>query len=327
MQGVQLYLASVNAAGGVHGRRLKLRTLDDTGKSALAEAHARQLVQEGVFMLFGSLEGGPSTAVAGVAQEAGVPLFGPMAGSPGLRRPHLPMVYPVRAEHREEFRALLTWARDTGLNRVAFLHADSDNGREHAGNVQRLCEELRLQFSLPLPFKSDGGEPQLAALVQRIVDDRPGLMINHGSAALYTQIIRRAKAAGSRTAFMAVNSGSSQIAGELGPLAQGMVFAQVVPSPFEGKRAITREYQAAMTRALPGRPFDYGGLEGFMTTKALVAALRAQGPALTRAGFVQGLEKLDLDLGGVSLRYRPGEHEGSRFVDLSMVSRQGQFIH
>lgn len=327
MEGVTLYLSIVNDGGGVHGRRLRLRTLDDTGNSTLAADHARQLIGEGVFMLFGTLEGGPSTAVAAVAQAAGVPLFGPMAGSPGLRRPHLPMVYPVRAEHREEFRALLTWAHDTGLDRVAFLHADSDNGREHAGNVRRLCEELKLDFSLPLPFKGDDGEPQLAALVQRIVTEKPGLMINHGSAALYAQIIRRAKEAGSHTTFMAVNSGASQIADALGPHASGMVFAQVVPSPREGKRAIAREYRAAMARALPGRPLDYGSLEGFMTAKALVAALRAHGPALTRAGFAQSLERLDLDLGGLTLRFRPGDHEGSRFVDLSMVSRRGQFIH
>ena len=55
--------------------------------------------------------GGPSTAVAEVATELKVPFFGPMAGSPTLRRPHLAYVFPVRAEHREEFRALMAWGR------------------------------------------------------------------------------------------------------------------------------------------------------------------------------------------------------------------------
>ena len=45
---------------------------------------------------------------------------------------------------------------------------------------------------------------------------------------------------------MGVNSGSSQMVPRtLGPLAQGMVFAQVVPSPWERKREIAREYQDA----------------------------------------------------------------------------------
>ena len=109
--GIAAAIDPVNADGGVFGRRLVLRTLDDANNSARAESHARQLVDAGVFMLFGSIEGGPSSAIAAVAEAAGVPFFGPMAGSPGLRRPPLRMVFPVRAEHRDEFRALIDWAR------------------------------------------------------------------------------------------------------------------------------------------------------------------------------------------------------------------------
>jgi len=44
---------------------------------------------------------------------------------------------------------------------------------------------------------------------------------------------------------MGVNSGSSQIVKGLGPLAKGMVFAQVVPSPWARRLEIAREYQDA----------------------------------------------------------------------------------
>lgn len=106
-----------------------------------------------------------------------------------------------------------------------------------------------------------------------------------------------------------------------------MVFAQVVPSPWEGKREITREYQEAARRAGPDAELSYGGLEGFMTAKALAVSLRAAGRSLSRGGFVKTLESSSFDLGGVSMRFAPGDHEGSRFVDLSMVSREGRFIH
>ncbi|MBK9133091.1 MAG: hypothetical protein IPM15_01665 [Betaproteobacteria bacterium] len=54
-------------------------------------------------------------------------------------------------------------------------------------------------------------------------------MFNHGSAALYTKLVSGALRAGLQSHFVGVNSGSAQIARGLGPLAQGMVFAQVVP--------------------------------------------------------------------------------------------------
>lgn len=325
--GMKLYLDAVNAGGGIHGRQIVLRTLDDDNQNGTAEANARKLVQDGAFILFGSIEGGPSGAVMKAASELKVPFFGPLAGAPGLRRPHQPMVFPVRAEHRDEFRALMGWGQRTGLTTVAFFHVDSAGGREHAENVRLIAQELGLKSVLPVPFKSDIGDAELDAIVRRLEQAKPDMMFNHGSAGLYARLIAKAKAAGVKTTFMAVNSGSSQIARQLGPLAQGMVFAQVVPSPWERKREIAREYQDAARRQNPDAELSYGGLEGYMTAKALVLALRATGKDLTRANFVRTLYATRFDLGGVNVRWSPGDHEGSRFVDLSIFSRDARFVH
>lgn len=325
--GMKLYFDKLNAAGGVDGRRIVLRTLDDDNKAATAEANARQLVQSGVFLLFGPIEGGPSTAVMKAAAELKVPLFGPMAGPQGLRRPLQPMVFPVRAEHREEFRALMAWGRSTGLKTVGFFHADSDGGRQHLHNVRLIAQELGLEVVQPLAVKSDAKPEDFDAMVAALQASRPDMMLNHGSPGAYQALITKARQAGLKTAFMGVNSGSSQLAKNLGPLAQGMVFAQVVPSPWERKREIAREYQDAVRKARPDAEFSYGALEGYMTAKALALALKEAGRDLSRAGLIKVLESTTFDLGGVKMRHSPSEHEGSRFVDLSMVSREGRFIH
>lgn len=324
--GVQTFLEATNRSGGVNGRRIVLRVLDDDNQPAKAEANARQLVRDGAFILFGSLEGGPSTAVMKAAAELKVPFFGPMAGSPGLRRPHQPMVFPVRAEHREEFRALIRYGASTGLKRVGFLHADSDVGREHLGNVQRAAKEFGVEFGTGAAFKSDISDEQLAAVLRSFEAARVDMVLNHGSATVYTRLVRMARQAGSRLTFMAVNSGSTQMAAALGDLGQGMVFAQVMPSPWARKTAITREYQDAFARAHSGRAFSYGSLEGYMTAKALVAALKLAGPQPTREGFVKGLIGSTIDLGGLKASYTPGDHAGSNFVDLAIVTREGKFL-
>ena len=41
MDGVRTYLDKINAQGGVHGRQVALRTLDDDSQAAKAEANAR----------------------------------------------------------------------------------------------------------------------------------------------------------------------------------------------------------------------------------------------------------------------------------------------
>lgn len=327
LEGVRLFFASINAAGGVAGRRLVLRTLDDDNNTATAAANARRLAQEGAFLLFGPIEGGPSTAVADVAAELGVPLFGPMAGSPTLRRPHAPMVFPVRAEHREEFRALMSWGQRIGLRSAAFFHADSAVGRLHLTNVQLLADELGLKVVLALPFKGDVDDARLDDDAARLRGQGADLVLNHGSPGIYARLIQRARAAGVGATFMAVNSGSSQLAASLGPLARGMVFAQVVPSPWERKHALTREFRAAAEAARPAVEPSYGALEGFMTAKALVMVLREAGRELTRAGFIRAAYRAPFDLGGVRAQWAPGLHEGSHFVDLAIVARDGRWIH
>ncbi len=325
-QGMKLYIDQANAAGGVHGRKIVTRILDDDNKADKAEANARQLVADGAFMLFGAIDGGPSTAVMKAANDLKVPFFGPLAGPPTLRSPHQPLVFPVRAEHKEEFRALMAWGKSTGLKTVGFLRADTPVGQMHLANVQRIAQELGLQVVMDVPFKGDISDAQIGAWVKGIESSKADMFLNHGSASLYQKLVAQAKAAGLRTTFMAVNSGSSQIAKGLGPQAKGMVFSQVVPSPWARKLAIAREYQDAARKADPKAEFSYGALEGYMTAKAMVMSLQATGRDLSRASWLRTMSNARFDLGGVTLRYQDGNHEGARYVDLSMVDRDGRFI-
>jgi ABC-type branched-subunit amino acid transport system substrate-binding protein len=106
-----------------------------------------------------------------------------------------------------------------------------------------------------------------------------------------------------------------------------MVFTQVVPSPWERKTAITREYQEEFRKQKPGREFSYGSLEGYVTAKALVAALRLAGPEPTRECFLAGLTNASLDLNGLRANYNRDQHTGLSFVDLAIVTREGTFRH
>ena len=330
LAGVQAYLKAVNETGGVHGRAVVLKTLDDDNRPERAQDNARQLVtQDKVFLLFGSIEGGPSTAVMKTAVELNVPFFGPMAGAPTLRRPHQPLVFPVRAEHLDEFRALLGYARKIGSTRVAFVRSDSEAGLQHLANVKRVCGELGMDLVQDLPFKSDISDAQIAQMATAIDAAKAQVVINHGSIGMYERLIRKARSQGVRAAFSGVNSGSAQLAHHLGDLAHGMVFTQVVPSPWERKSAITREYQDEFARQRPGQEFSYGSLEGYLTAKALVMALRLAGPNPTREGFVRGLHAAGgLDLGGgLRARYVPGDHTGLTLVDLAIVTRDLKFQH
>jgi ABC-type branched-subunit amino acid transport system substrate-binding protein len=328
LAGVQAAIEQTNRNGGVAGRKLVLKVMDDDNKSALAEANARQLVtQDKVFLLFGSIEGGPSTAVMKAAVDLKVPFFGPMAGSPTLRTPHQPLVFPVRAEHKDEFRALMLHARSLGMGRVAFVRSDSETGQLHLANVQRLARETGIEAVTDLPFKSDIGDADIAAMVRQLADSKAQMVFNHGGAGMYEKLIRQARQAGVKAAFYGVNSGSSQLASHLGDLAHGMIFAQVMPSPWERKTALTRAYQDTFASGQQGQPFSYGSLEGYLTARALIEALRRAGPNPSRDSFLAGLRNTELSIEGMKISYRDGAHTGMSLVDLAIVTREGRFRH
>lgn len=328
LEGVKTYLDHVNRQGGVLGREVVVKVLDDDNKSSQAEANARQLVtQEKVFLLFGSIEGGPSTAVMKAALDLNAPFFGPMAGSPTLRTPHQPLVFPIRAEHKAEFRALLAHARSLGVQRVAFFRSDSETGQQHLDNVTLLAQELDLNLVADMPFKSDVNDAGIDALVAQLARSQAQMVFNHGGIGVYEKLIRKARAQGLKTNFYGVNSGSTQLVNQLKTLAYGMIFAQVMPSPWERKTAVTRAYQEAFSKAHPGKPFSYGSLEGYVTARALVEALKLAGPKPTRASFVAGLRNASLNLEGLRVTYSDKAQTGLTLVDLAIVTREGTFRH
>src|SRR5689334_11458899 len=54
--GAMAYFQAVNAAGGINGRKIELKSLDDGYESDRAAANTKKLIDEGVFLLFGYVE-------------------------------------------------------------------------------------------------------------------------------------------------------------------------------------------------------------------------------------------------------------------------------
>ena len=69
-------------------------------------------------------------------------------------------------------------------------------------------------------------------------------------------------------------------------------------------------------------------MEGFLAAKVLTEGLRRAGKALSRDALVTALESLrDYNMGGFTVTYGPGDHEGSKFTELTIMARGGKFMH
>lgn len=82
-QGIELAIEEINAAGGVKGKKIKLISLDDQGKSDEAAIAATKLItQDKVIALLGEVASGRSLAAAPIAQQYKIPMVSPSSTNP-----------------------------------------------------------------------------------------------------------------------------------------------------------------------------------------------------------------------------------------------------
>ena len=324
--GARLLFDKVNAAGGVHGRRIALTTLDDGGNAAKAAENTALLAdREHVIAVFGGIEGGPCVASMRVTIEKKVPLVGCLAGSPELREPLNRYVFPVRAPHYNEFERLIDVSVETGARRIGFLYSDSETGRKHLANVRKLVGRHNLELAAAIPIP--GEHPDAKQLADQIVAAKLDAVFNHGSYSLYGEVIRALNARGGSTRILAVNSGAQQLTRALGKDAHGIIFTQVVPFPWGATPPVVAEYRAALKAAAAGTEPSFSSLEGYISAKLLVAGLQRANPRLSREDLVAGLEQLgNHDVGGLVVSYGPGTRTGAVLVDTVLATGSGRFV-
>ncbi len=119
--GVILALEERNAAGGIKGKKLELKTLDDASKSSEAGSVVQRLISEDkVVALIGEVASGSSLAGGKVAQQFGVPMISPSSTNKKVTEGR-DMV--SRVCFLDEFQGYVVakFAKDQGFDKVAIL--------------------------------------------------------------------------------------------------------------------------------------------------------------------------------------------------------------
>jgi hypothetical protein len=135
------------------------------------------------------------------------------------------------------------------------------------------------------------------------------------------------KKSGSAATFYNVSFvGSKALADALGKDGIGVAISQVVPYPWGTAVPVVKEYQQLSEKA-GLKDYNFSAIEGFLVAKVFVEGLKRAGKNLTREGFIGEMEKMrDVDLGGFFVGYSPTNHAGSKFVDLTIIGRNGKFL-
>lgn len=318
--GATAYIDKVNAAGGVHGRKIRLISYDDGYEPEQTAAMTRKLIeQDKVFALFGYVGTPTSTAAVPFASKAGVPYIAPFTGAEFLRNPVNPIIFNVRASYFNETEGMVErLTKDLGVKKIGVFIQDDAYGNAGKAGVNRALNKLGL--TLDGEGKYTRNTVDVDAGLAALKAANPEAVVMVGTYKACAEFVKKAKASGFTPKFLNVSFvGTSNFIKEAGRAGEGVYITQVMPSPFDDTAALVKQYQAAMKKADKKSEFDFTSLEGYADAVVLVEALDKAGSNLTRPSFLSAFEGLNIDLGGLKVAYGPADHQGSKLVFYTVV--------
>lgn len=322
--GMELFFSSVNKAGGVNGNTFTLVRKDDGGRPEDTVAMTKELIARDKPLVLAGYFGNKNIAdviASGVLEKERIALVGYRSWEIRAETPHL---YNVRAGLREELNKLTEHLSTIGITKLGLLHEAGPGAASLLAAASDSAKKARAQ--IVSDAKYDAGTTRVNEAVDQLVKAQPQAILVVASGAAAAAFIEQYRASGG-AAQIFTHSGADveQMAKRLGEeQLQGVAIAQVTPSPYKISSRIAKELNDIAAASKPDVPISYAMMEGFITAKVIVEAVRRQ-RAPTREGMATALDSIDrYDLGGYMVGFKPGQRTGSKFVELSIVNNTGK---
>jgi branched-chain amino acid transport system substrate-binding protein len=273
--GALLYFQHVNAQGGVHGRRIVLKTLDDGYEANRAAANTRKLVDDDkVFALFGYVGTPTSAASMPIFTQAKVPFVGPFTGAESLRNPVNPYIFNVRASYFDETEAIVQHLSAMGIDRIAIFYQDDAYGQAGLAGVERALKKRNL--ALVARGTVERNTVQVEKAVAAIGKSDPQAVVMISAYTSCAAFIKQMKAANMNPTFWNVSFvGSKALAEELGPEGRGVEISLRHARGLRRREGDGRGPQARGQEARPRGLREGDGIDDRLRRGRLQGELRA----------------------------------------------------
>jgi branched-chain amino acid transport system substrate-binding protein len=352
-RGAQAAFEEANAAGGVHGREVRLVLADDAYDAEKAALAAFQLIsKDKVFALFGGV--GTPTIVKALPvvlkyfNSEGLFYFANFTGAqPQREPPYERAVFNVRASYREETKAMVDAYLAMGRRRIGIYLQDDAYGASGRDGVRRALKANDLDIVADTTYpRGQTFEISVEPQVKILRDAKAEAIIAVGSYQACAALVRDVRRAGWKVPIHNVSfAGADQMLRILRQeekkngthLTDNLIFTQVVPSYEDQQVPFIRQYRAAMDRFKLTRPpigddsyapasrYSFGSVEGYLSARVFLAVLERAGAQPTRRSFYEAAEKMGrFDFGlGQPMELSPTRHQALRNVWFTTVTPAG----
>lgn len=295
MVGMMAYYDKVNAEGGVHGRKLVAIPEDTACDANKGLAAAKKLIhQDQVFMLHGNSCSGVAIAIRPVVEEAGLPWLVAHAVSDSISTPLARNIFhgvPTGSANGRAMAQFVLSKPDT--KRVAIVEHSNDWAHSYSNPARAYLSENGVEPIAELTMER--GQTDATAQVLKLREQKPDFII----AAIYEAetaiFLRDLKKYGMGDIPVMGTAGTDlentlKRVGDFETVKNYFVIHSYVDNLDGPKLQPVRDILAEYA---PKEELSTFSFVSIGSAKALVAALEAVGPDLTREKLIAALESID----------------------------------
>jgi branched-chain amino acid transport system substrate-binding protein len=321
--GALAYFNLVNAAGGIGGKQIELVTLDDANDRKRAGENAATLLNVNrAVALFGFASATLSLDALPLAERLRAPVFATFTGAPVVRKS--PVTFTIRPTYDQEMEKILEFWQTKGVQRVAVIHYDDEVGLQNLASVAERVKQRTNQPVMSVPIKRNATIADES--IKKIIASDPELVVSTVASSHAAGTLEKLRNQ-SKFYYMSATSfvGSSQFLKLVGNKGAGVSITQVVPSPASVTIPVVVECRRALAAAKLSE-LNYTNLEACIAAKVLVEGMRKTSRDVTRGSLLNALQNLgNFDTGGFTIAFSRGSNHGSKWTDLTVITKAGTF--
>lgn len=154
----EMALEELNAAGGAHGKKVEFIYEDDTGRPDVARSAAEKLItKDKVAMLGGGYGSSETFAIAGVAQQSGIPFLVSTGSDNKITEKGWDYVFRINPPVSDYPQGLETFLTEIAKPQTAaILYENTNFGSSGSKEFEAICKRLNIKVVLSEGYQSGG---------------------------------------------------------------------------------------------------------------------------------------------------------------------------
>lgn len=290
MNGVEAVFDKVNAAGGVHGRKVVLVREDDNCKPEGAIAAVKKLAYDAkVFAIIGGACSNATLASVPELEKAGIPMVVNSAVADGITDPPKKNIFTTQLTSGVESRAQVEYALAKGAKKLALVRMTDAWAMARYTPLEAYMKQKGLSFVEDLELGVDANDATPQALKLRAAGADAVIMILYPKPAAV--LIRDSLKIGSNPVWVGQTAINDFAAFEkqVGVPNALTNFSTITGVAYQPTDPEMKDWAGRLKRLFPNDELSTFNMNGIGSAQVLVEALNRAGKDLTRDKFLAAM--------------------------------------